>query len=1162
MRGVSAVMAVLVVLAAAGGSAGVVPQTMSYQGVLTGNAGGPVPDDDYSMEFSIYDVPDGGDPLWEETQTVEVSSGIFDVVLGSLTPLDIAFDVPYWLNVRLESGPDLMPRIELTAAPYAQRAAYADEAEPDDDWDVSGANVVRTTGNVGIGTATPAAKLDVAGTTRTTGLTMQTGAADGYVLTTDAAGNASWQEAGAGTGDITAVIADEGLTGGAASGDAYLSVGEGDGIVVALDEVSVSAADLAGDGLVADGHNDLDVNVGVGLRIADGKVELKDEYVTGTVYDPRFVEEGEVDAVSTAMIFPDVVGSLDGVANDGGDIDLVAGPNVTITPDDGANTITISSTGGDDGDWVIDGGDVYRSSGNVGVGTTTPGTKLDVVGTARVTAFRMPTGAADGFVLTTDGVGRATWQQPVSGSGDITAVYAGDGLAGGAEIGDATLDVNAGLGLEIADDDLQLTANYLTGGAYDYRFVNDGEANVVTADMIIPNVVGSVDGVTNDAGDIDLIAGSNVTITPDDGANTITISAEGGEDADWLYDGADIYRVVGSVGIGATPRGGGESEGSRERGSDRGVNKLYVTGGNQKVLYARLYDTDDLGTGRAAIYGYRSRSTPSPGVGYHHFDTNNAITGYNLYGDAYTFGVAGYTWYDANRTGGVLGSSYDGTTWAALGYRDESAKIWGVYTEDDAHVGGFEMPTGAEAGHVLTSDGSGEGTWQPASGGIGGTGVSNYVTKFTGSQTIGSSSIFNAGTTVGIGTQTPEAALDVRRPSEGEVLHVESSYGGANGKLINLVAAGAVFTSADMVQIVAPSNAPDDFQFLECERGVGNVEFSVDGDGRISSAGGADIDGPVDVVGDVTVTGTVDVTSDTTSAGSFWSSHTGDDAHVVHAEHTGDVADNVVAIYGKSVPADYYGLGGYFEGGYVGVSGYVGARGVGDYYGVRGRVTGGSGTNCGIYGYAIGSGVNRGVYGTASGGTASHAGYFAGDVHVTGTLTKGGGAFKIDHPLDPANRYLYHSFVESPDMKNIYDGVTVLDAQGMAWVDLPEWFEAVNRDFRYQLTAIGAPGPNLYVADEIAGNRFRIAGGDPGMKVSWMITGIRHDPYAEVHRVPVEEDKPSHESGKYLHPEAYGLPPTMAVDHEEEQRIVSGRAQSESVPMDDRSDRGSDSSSQ
>jgi hypothetical protein len=169
-----------------------------------------------------------------------------------------------------------------------------------------------------------------------------------------------------------------------------------------------------------------------------------------------------------------------------------------------------------------------------------------------------------------------------------------------------------------------------------------------------------------------------------------------------------------------------------------------------------------------------------------------------------------------------------------------------------------------------------------------------------------------------------------------------------------------------------------------------------------------------------------------------------------------------------------------------------------------------------------------GVYGITSNG--GNAGYFAGDAVVTGNLSKGGGSFKIDHPLDPENKYLYHSFVESPDMMDIYNGLVVLEADGGATVALPEWFDALNKDFRYQLTAVGAPGPNLYVAQEIVGNRFRIAGGTGGKKVSWQVTGIRKDAYAEKHRIPVEEMKSEKERGYYLHPDAFGQPREKSIE--------------------------------
>lgn len=160
---------------------------------------------------------------------------------------------------------------------------------------------------------------------------------------------------------------------------------------------------------------------------------------------------------------------------------------------------------------------------------------------------------------------------------------------------------------------------------------------------------------------------------------------------------------------------------------------------------------------------------------------------------------------------------------------------------------------------------------------------------------------------------------------------------------------------------------------------------------------------------------------------------------------------------------------------------------------------------------------------------AAGNGYYAGNLNVSGNLTKGGGSFKIDHPLDPANKYLSHSFVESPDMMNVYNGVVVLDAHGSASVKLPDYFEALNRDFRYQLTAIGAPGPNLYIAKEVSGNSFKIAGGKPHGRVSWQVTGIRHDAYADAYRIPTEELKPAAEQGYYLHPEVFGQPASKSI---------------------------------
>jgi len=273
-------------------------------------------------------------------------------------------------------------------------------------------------------------------------------------------------------------------------------------------------------------------------------------------------------------------------------------------------------------------------------------------------------------------------------------------------------------------------------------------------------------------------------------------------------------------------------------------------------------------------------------------------------------------------------------------------------------------------------------------------------------------------------------------------------------------------------------------------------------------------------------------------------------------------------VYGLSQSTDGYGVVGENKssvgyGVYGKSNGGIGVYGEGDFAnGVYGKSNGGNG----VYGV---SSSGYGVYGVSQTGTAvvgisydhygvvgvsnnlaglygksvnDYAAILDGKVKITGNLEKAGGSFKIDHPLDPANKYLCHSFVESPDMKNVYDGVVVLDRKGKAEIELPDWFSALNKDFRYQLTAIGAPGPNLYIAEKISdtttsnknknnNSRFKIAGGTSGMEVSWQVTGIRKDPWANANRIQVEEDKPAKERGYYLHTDVYSQPEEKGISH-------------------------------
>lgn len=139
-----------------------------------------------------------------------------------------------------------------------------------------------------------------------------------------------------------------------------------------------------------------------------------------------------------------------------------------------------------------------------------------------------------------------------------------------------------------------------------------------------------------------------------------------------------------------------------------------------------------------------------------------------------------------------------------------------------------------------------------------------------------------------------------------------------------------------------------------------------------------------------------------------------------------------------------------------------------------------------------------------------------GNLNVTGTKN-----FRIDHPLDPENRFLLHFASEGPEPFNVYAGNILLDDDGRAEVELPDWFEAINIDFRYQLTPIGAPAPELHVAERIRDNRFAIAGGSAGLEVSWEVRARRNDPTIRRLQPVADVDKPSHLRGQYLDPLAW-----------------------------------------
>jgi len=332
---------------------------------------------------------------------------------------------------------------------------------------------------------------------------------------------------------------------------------------------------------------------------------------------------------------------------------------------------------------------------------------------------------------------------------------------------------------------------------------------------------------------------------------------------------------------------------------------------------------------------------------------------------------------------------------------------------------------------------------------------------------------------VGIGADPPQAKLHV---AGGDVLTTGSLRSSAPSSEAEVFLGWGSDANGDMARIRIGGNNGGAYNGLDIQR-VGNVSIMrITDDGRVG-------------LGDTTPDARLDVPYTGAATGILAS---GDGNTAVKGVNT----DALNGVTTGSLGESYGGAFGSWE-----------DDGSGDFaYGALGWAI----PVAGVYAYTNSSAID--------------AAYLQGNVTVTGTLSKGGGAFKIDHPLDPENKYLYHSFVESPDMKNIYDGNVTTDSNGLAIVTLPEWFEALNRDFRYQLTVIGQFAQAI-VSDEIRENRFSIRTDKPNVKVSWQVTGIRQDAFANANRVPVEEDKSAEERGKYLHPQAFGKPRDREINH-------------------------------
>ena len=178
------------------------------------------------------------------------------------------------------------------------------------------------------------------------------------------------------------------------------------------------------------------------------------------------------------------------------------------------------------------------------------------------------------------------------------------------------------------------------------------------------------------------------------------------------------------------------------------------------------------------------------------------------------------------------------------------------------------------------------------------------------------------------------------------------------------------------------------------------------------------------------------------------------------------------------------------------------------------------------YGFVSNSAnIDYGFRGQASAG--DYGLYAVGDTGASGVK-----AFRIDHPLDPYNKYLKHYSAEGPQPMNVYSGTVVTDAKGAATVELPSYYDSINRNPRYTLTVVdeGEDFVLAKVSRRLAGRTFEIRTSKPNVEVSWMIQAERYDAWVQAHAPVVEEEKVGQEKGKLQHPELLGQTEDMGMD--------------------------------
>jgi hypothetical protein len=571
-------------------------------------------------------------------------------------------------------------------------------------------------------------------------------------------------------------------------------------------------------------------------------------------------------------------------------------------------------------------------------------------------------------------------------------------------------------------------------------------------------------------------------------------------------------------------------------------------------------------SGVGAVSGVAGASNCPSGSGVSGTATNGTGVNYGVYGK--TLSPNGYAGYFEG------GKSYFQNN-VGIGTLTPTTKLDIAGT---ARVTGFAMPTGAATTYVLTSDSAGTGTWRAP------------LATPDGDWTVSGSNMYSAiSGNVGIGTHAPASPLHVESRStavadraiygvsipNGSYSNLYGVVGETNSSATSFPGAGVVGTSVNQ-----SGGGWGVYGSSAGSSGVGIYGHAISATGYAGyfTGGRNYFEGNVGL-GVTAPSSKLEVADNQNSMSAIYAHASGYGSAALTAEiqsSSGGVAvdgyhsgtgSGGIAVRGRVSQADQY--AGYFDGGQSYFSGNVGigttaptakldVRGDVDVSGdadvsgnlhAFGSAVIGPSDQMGIYGLIVGApGGQGGLLATCTNPSAKAlvavnfaygtAGYFTGDVVITGSLSKGSGSFVIDHPLDPENKLLRHNFVESPENLLIYRGRVSLNASGEGTVQLPDYFKALTKEEEATVTLTSIGKPFLTGYDWLPDHSGFTAYGVAGRDVSWVVYADRDDPVIRQLARPVEEDKgPGSrfcDRGKLLYPKAYGYPESRGAQHEQQ----------------------------